>query len=152
MSDNAIQRTMKKTNEKGKLINLFRQKKFVESDFKDDLDRIIEKYNEKGYRDAKICGLRSFEHTQFEGYGVAVDVFFYRHELIEQITAVHIQVCHCVVILKHAFVEQLLVVDVAGTYVEYLIKHFGGEYCVAHPVYVADIIFLALFKNAANSV
>ena len=54
MSDNAIQRTMKKTNEKGKLINLFRQKKFVESDFKDDLDRIIEKYNEKGYRDAKI--------------------------------------------------------------------------------------------------
>ena len=35
MSDNAIQRTMKKTNEKGKLINLFRQKKFVESDFKD---------------------------------------------------------------------------------------------------------------------
>ena len=38
----------------GKLINLFRQKKFVESDYQDDLDRIIEKYNEKGYRDAKI--------------------------------------------------------------------------------------------------
>ena len=54
LSDNAIQRTMKKTNEKGKLINLFRQKKFVESDFQDDLNRIIEKYNEKGYRDAKI--------------------------------------------------------------------------------------------------
>lgn len=54
MSDNAIQRTMKKTNEKGKLTNLFRQKKFVESDYHDDLNRIIEKYNEKGYRDAKI--------------------------------------------------------------------------------------------------
>lgn len=54
MSDNAIQRVMKKTNEKGKLVNLFRQKKFVESDFADDLNRIIEKYNEKGYRDAKI--------------------------------------------------------------------------------------------------
>ena len=54
MSDRAIQRTMKKTNEKGKLINLFRQKKFVESDFKNDLDLIIQKYNEKGYRDAKI--------------------------------------------------------------------------------------------------
>ena len=45
---------MKKTNEKGKLINLFRQKKFVESDYHDDLNRILEKYNEKGYRDAKI--------------------------------------------------------------------------------------------------
>ncbi len=54
MTDNAIQRTMKKTNEKGKLINLFRQKKFVESDYKDDLVRIIQKYNEKGYRDAVI--------------------------------------------------------------------------------------------------
>ena len=54
MSDNALQRVMKKTNEKGKLLNLFRQKKFVESDYKDDLNRILEKYNEKGYRDAKI--------------------------------------------------------------------------------------------------
>ena len=54
MSSSKLQRVMKKTNEKGKLINLFRQKKFVESDYQDDLDRIIEKYNEKGYRDAKI--------------------------------------------------------------------------------------------------
>ena len=54
MSDNALQRVMKKTNEKGKLVNLFRQKKFVESDYQDDLNRILEKYNEKGYRDAKI--------------------------------------------------------------------------------------------------
>jgi len=54
MSDNALQRVMKKTNEKGKLLNLFKQKKFVESDYRDDLKRIINKYNEKGYRDAKI--------------------------------------------------------------------------------------------------
>ncbi len=54
LSDNKIQRTMKKTNEKNKLINLFRQKKFVENDYHDDLNRIIEKYNEEGYRDAKI--------------------------------------------------------------------------------------------------
>lgn len=54
LSDNEIQRVMKKTNEKGKLVNLFRQKKFVETDYRDDLNRIIEKYNEKGYRDAKI--------------------------------------------------------------------------------------------------
>ncbi len=54
LSDNQIQRTMKKTNEKGKILNLFRQKKFVESDYQDDLRRIIQKYNEKGYRDAAI--------------------------------------------------------------------------------------------------
>lgn len=54
MTDNQLQRVMKKTNEKGKLLNLFRQKKFVESDYEDDLKRIIQKYNEKGYRDAVI--------------------------------------------------------------------------------------------------
>ncbi|MDE7025653.1 MAG: outer membrane protein assembly factor BamA [Paramuribaculum sp.] len=54
LSDNALQRTMKKTNENGKLLNVFKQKKFVESDYRDDLNRIIQKYNEKGYRDAKI--------------------------------------------------------------------------------------------------
>ena len=54
LTDNQVQRAMKKTNEKGKLLNLFRQKKFVESDYEDDLQRIIDKYNEKGYRDAVI--------------------------------------------------------------------------------------------------
>ena len=54
LSDNALQRVMKKTNEKGKILNLFRQKKFVRNDYEDDLQRIIDKYNRKGYRDAKI--------------------------------------------------------------------------------------------------
>ncbi|MDE6430771.1 MAG: outer membrane protein assembly factor BamA, partial [Duncaniella sp.] len=54
LSDNQLQRVMKKTNEKGKILNLFRQKKFVESDYQDDLERILQKYNEKGYRDATI--------------------------------------------------------------------------------------------------
>lgn len=54
LSDNKIQRTMKKTNEKKKLVNLFRQKKFVESDYETDKALIIKKYNELGYRDARI--------------------------------------------------------------------------------------------------
>ena len=45
---------MKKTNEKGKLINLFRTKKFIESNFEADKQLIIDKYNELGYRDALI--------------------------------------------------------------------------------------------------
>ena len=54
LSDSKIKRAMKKTNEKGDLLKLFSQKKFVDSDFADDQNRIIEKYNELGYRDAKI--------------------------------------------------------------------------------------------------
>ncbi len=54
LSDRAIKRAMKKTNEKGDILKLFSQKKFVESDYQDDLNRILEKYNEKGYRDARI--------------------------------------------------------------------------------------------------
>ena len=54
LSNKKLQRVMKKTNEKKKLVNLFRQKKFVDKDFENDLDLIIKKYNELGYRDAKI--------------------------------------------------------------------------------------------------
>ncbi len=54
LSDNGVKRAMKKTNENGNLLNIFKQKKFVESDFKDDRARIIQKYNEMGYRDARI--------------------------------------------------------------------------------------------------
>lgn len=54
MSDRKIKRTMKKTNESGDLLKIFSQRKFVERDFEDDRARIIEKYNELGYRDAKI--------------------------------------------------------------------------------------------------
>ncbi len=54
LSDRKVKGAMKKTNENGNILNLFKQKKFVETDYHDDLDRIIQKYNEYGYRDAKI--------------------------------------------------------------------------------------------------
>jgi outer membrane protein insertion porin family len=54
MSDGKLKRVIKKTNESGALLKLFSQKKFVDQDYKDDLNRIIQKYNEMGYRDAKI--------------------------------------------------------------------------------------------------
>ena len=49
-----LKRVMKKTNEKGKLINLFRTKKFVEENYEADKQLIIDKYDELGYRDAVI--------------------------------------------------------------------------------------------------
>ncbi|MCQ2289026.1 MAG: outer membrane protein assembly factor BamA [Muribaculaceae bacterium] len=54
LSDRKIKRTMKKTNEKTDIFKIFSQKKFVRSDYEEDLQRIIDKYNEKGYRDAVI--------------------------------------------------------------------------------------------------
>lgn len=54
MSPSKLKRVMKKTNEKGKLRNLFRTKKFIESNYEEDKGLIIEKYNELGYRDAEI--------------------------------------------------------------------------------------------------
>ena len=54
LSEKKIKRTMKKTNEKGKLINLFKTKKFIEDNYEADKENIIAKYNELGYRDAVI--------------------------------------------------------------------------------------------------
>ena len=54
LSDRKIKRVMKKTNENNDLLKLFSQKKFVRSDYNDDLNRILSKYNELGYRDARI--------------------------------------------------------------------------------------------------
>lgn len=54
LSEKKIKRTMKKTNEKGKLVNLFKTKKFIEDNYEADKENIINKYNELGYRDAVI--------------------------------------------------------------------------------------------------
>ena len=44
---------LKKTNEKG-FKSLFKTQKFVDEKYAEDKDRVIEKYNELGYRDAQI--------------------------------------------------------------------------------------------------
>lgn len=54
IKESKLKRIMKKTNEKGKLINLFRTKKFVNEKYEEDKQHIIDKYNELGYRDARI--------------------------------------------------------------------------------------------------
>lgn len=54
LSDKRIKRAMKKTNEKNKLVNIFKAKKFINERYEEDKDNIIAKYNELGYRDAAI--------------------------------------------------------------------------------------------------
>jgi len=53
IKERVLERAMKKTNEP-KLLNFFRTKKFLQEEYKNDKALVIEKYNEKGYRDAVI--------------------------------------------------------------------------------------------------
>ena len=53
LSYKQLNRAMKKTNQKG-LMNFFRTKKFVKELYEKDLVALVDKYNEKGYRDAKV--------------------------------------------------------------------------------------------------
>lgn len=54
LSDKKIKSVMKKTNEKNKLKNIFKTKKFIAEKYEEDKQHIIDKYNELGYRDAYI--------------------------------------------------------------------------------------------------
>jgi outer membrane protein insertion porin family len=49
-----IKNLMKKTNEKNKWANMFKTKKFIMEKYEEDKEKIIDKYNELGYRDAII--------------------------------------------------------------------------------------------------
>ena len=70
LSDKKLKRTMKKTNEKSKLANLFRPKKFIEEKYEEDKQLIIDKYNELGYRDAQIVidSITSFDDKTVDIY------------------------------------------------------------------------------------
>lgn len=54
LSDKKIKKLMKKTNEKNKLVNIFKAKKFIMERYEEDKQHIIDKYNELGYRDAML--------------------------------------------------------------------------------------------------
>ncbi len=51
--DRKLASAMKKTNDK-RLLNLLKSKKFNEKEFENDKKLLLQKYSEKGYRDAKV--------------------------------------------------------------------------------------------------
>ena len=53
LSDKQLKHLLKKTKEHG-FFRIFSPSKYIESEYKSDKQKIIEKYNELGYRDAKI--------------------------------------------------------------------------------------------------
>lgn len=70
LSENKIEKAMKKTSEKGKLRNIFKSKKFIPEEYDNDKNLIIEKYNELGYRDAQILKDSVFSFSE-----KTVDIF-----------------------------------------------------------------------------
>jgi outer membrane protein insertion porin family len=54
MEEKKIKRAMKKTKERGKLVNIFKTKKFIDEEYKNDKNLAIEKFNEFGFRDAVL--------------------------------------------------------------------------------------------------
>ncbi len=54
MKARVLDKAMKKTNDRRNILNLFRSKKFVPSEYENDKQLLIEKYNEHGFRDAVI--------------------------------------------------------------------------------------------------
>ncbi|MGX8682752.1 MAG: BamA/OMP85 family outer membrane protein, partial [Bacteroidales bacterium] len=65
-----LKRVMKKTNEKNKLVNFFKTKKFVPEKYEEDKQLIIDKYNELGYRDAVILmdSVSNFDENTVDVY------------------------------------------------------------------------------------
>lgn len=64
ITDNQLKWAMKKTNERGRIRNLFRTKKFVEDLYEEDKQNLIGKYHEKGYRDAEILSDTVYKHDE----------------------------------------------------------------------------------------
>ncbi len=53
IEDKKLKKAMKKTKEK-KIQNIFKPSKFIEDVYKEDLKKVVEKYQEKGFRDAIV--------------------------------------------------------------------------------------------------
>ncbi len=53
LSDNKVRRAIKETKRK-RIYHIFKSSKYIEDDYKEDLEKVIEKYNELGFRDARI--------------------------------------------------------------------------------------------------
>ena len=63
LSENQINRAMRRTNAPT-WMNLFRTKRFVQEEFQNDMRSLIERYNEFGFRDARIVSYEVVPHDE----------------------------------------------------------------------------------------
>ena len=79
---NKVKKAMKKTKDK-RFRNIFKSKKFIREEFEKDKNLIIDKYNEKGFRDAEIV---SYEIVPYKDNKVNINItvdegrkYYFRH-------------------------------------------------------------------------
>jgi outer membrane protein insertion porin family len=53
MSDNALRKAMKDTKQKN-VLRIFKASKFIKDNYKKDLEKVMDAYKEKGFRDARV--------------------------------------------------------------------------------------------------
>ena len=53
ISESKLRKAMKNTKQKN-ILRVFKRSKYIEADFAEDLQSVVDKYKEKGYRDARI--------------------------------------------------------------------------------------------------
>ena len=87
--------------------------------------------------------LSAFDNPHLKVDRVAHDVDLGRLQVVEQVTAVPVLVAHGVLVFRQSLVHQLLVVHVALLHAEDAAQIVGREHRIAHPCYVADVVFLA---------
>ena len=90
--------------------------------------------------------LSAFLNAHLEVDGVAHDVDLDGIEVIEQVTIVPIVVTDGVIVFPQALVEQLLVIDVTFFHAQGCVQIVCGNYGIAHPGDVTDVVALSLFQ------
>ncbi len=71
-SDKRLRRVLKKTKQRD--LNIFKGSKYIEADYKEDKQKLIDFYNESGYRDAKINKEEIYTINE-KRVGLKIDLF-----------------------------------------------------------------------------
>ena len=96
------------------------------------------------YAHAADVGLLPLGYPHLKVDGVAHHVDLGRRELIEKVAVVPIVVAHGVFVFLEALLQALLVVHIALLHAEQHVEVVGRHHGVAHPCYVAYVVFLPL--------
>ena len=62
LSAKQLRKAMKNTKQKN-IFRVLKRSKYIEADYKEDLQSVVDKYKEKGYRDARVFQIRSLQTT-----------------------------------------------------------------------------------------
>ncbi|MEL1239508.1 outer membrane protein assembly factor BamA [Flavobacterium flavipallidum] len=73
LSDKSLRKAMKNTKQRNP-IRLLKASKFIKDKYKEDLDKVIEAYKEKGYRDARIVSDTVAYNKEKNSLGIKINV------------------------------------------------------------------------------